>query len=262
MLTEQTEQNIYSNNTSLDERGQPMSDRPVVSRLVKREKQKLIKQTWIAVVLSIGLLLIFIFFGLPNAPRIIALIAGSNPTSGFSDSIPPQVPVLQFGQRYTNQPDFVVKGIAEANSQVIVIRNERELEGVTTGEDGIFERSIKLDEGENAISAYSVDGANNQSLPTKTEVITLDTKEPELVLGEGISAEMSVVGKDKQYFTISGQTKPGAKVTINDRFLFAKADGSFSYRYRLNEGDNQIKIIAEDKAGNSVEQSILIKFKP
>lgn len=262
MLTEQTEQNIYSNNTNLDERGQPMSNRPVVSRLVKREKQKLIKQTWIAVILSIGLLVIFIFFGLPNAPRIIALIAGSNPTSGMSDSIPPQVPVLQFGQRYTNQPNFLLKGIAEANSEIIFIRNEREFDSVTTGEDGVFELSIELEEGENAISAYSVDAANNQSLPTKTEVITLDTKEPELTFGEGISAEMSVVGKDKQYFTITGQTKPGAKVTINERFLFAKADGSFSYRYRLSEGDNQIKIIAEDKAGNTVEQSILIKFKP
>lgn len=239
-----------------------MSDRPVVSRLVKREKQKLIKHTWIAVVLSLGLLLIFIFFGLPNAPRIIALIAGTNPTTGQSDTIPPQVPVVQISQRYTNQPKYTIKGIAEAKSQVIIIRNDLELDAVTTGEDGIFERSIELDEGQNIISAYSVDEAENQSQTSKNEVITLDTKKPELVLGEGISEEMSIVGKDKQYFTISGVTKPGAKVSINERFLFAKADGSFSYRYRLSEGDNQIKIVAEDKAGNSVEQSIVIKFKP
>ena len=257
-----TEQNIYSNNTNLDERGQPMSDRPVVSRLVKREKQKLIKQTWIAVILSTGLLVIFILFGIPNAARIIALIAGSNPTSGLSDSIPPLVPVLQIAQRHTNQAEFTIRGIAEAKSQVIIVRNELELDSVTVGDDGIFESSIELEEGENSISAYSVDGANNQSQPSKTEVVTLDTKIPELTFGEGISAEVSAVGKDKQYFTITGQTKPGAKVTINERFLFAKADGSFSYRYRLSEGDNQIKIIAEDKAGNTVEQSILIKFKP
>ncbi|MCA9340729.1 MAG: hypothetical protein KDA17_07480, partial [Candidatus Saccharibacteria bacterium] len=69
-------------------------------------------------------------------------------------------------------------------------------------------------------------------------------------------------GKESKLFTITGTTEPNAKVAINDRFLFARSDGTFSYQLQLTEGENTINFVITDKANNQFEQSLKITYKP
>jgi len=253
---------IYNTSEVNEELETNMKQKPVSSRLIRREKNKLVKQTVLGVVFSIVILLLFLFFGLPNAPRIVGLLAGQEGNFAVNDDIPPQVPVIYLTERDVNLAKFTVQGFTEADSQVIVIYNGQELEPIKADSAGAFELELGLSEGENTIAAVSVDQAENRSAQSKTETVNLDTEVPELTFAEGIVDGMNIIGKDKQTFILSGQTEPSAKITINDRFLFAKADGSFSYSYRLQEGDNQLKIQVDDKAGNQLVKNLKLVFKP
>lgn len=232
------------------------------SRLIKREKKKLFRQTIIAVSLALGLFLIFIFWGLPNAPRILGLIAGSDDGGVQIEELPPQTPSLYLSERYVNQASIEIQGSGLADSWVVIKLNGQELAPIQIGADGTFKSQLELSDGDNLISAYAYYDKANPSMASLDQTIVLDTTPPDLTFADGIIPEMSVVGKDKQYLMIAGQTESGAKVSINDRFLFAKESGEFAYRYRLNEGSNSVKIVVEDKAGNTKETELKINFKP
>lgn len=232
------------------------------SRLIKREKKKLFKQTLLAVSLALGLFLIFIFWGLPNAPRILGLIVGSDDGGIQTNEFPPQTPSLYISERYVNQASIEIQGSGLADSWVVIELNGQELVPIQIGADGSFKSQLELSEGDNLVSAYAYYDKANPSAASLDQIIMLDTTPPDLTFTDGINPDMNVVGKDKQYLMIAGQTESGAKVNINDRFLFAKESGEFAYRYRLSEGANSVKILIEDKAGNTKEAELKINFKP
>lgn len=60
--------------------------------------------------------------------------------------------------------------------------------------------------------------------------------------------------------TITGQTLPGAEVSINDVETTADAQGNFSGILTLDEGDNDITVSANDTNGNSAEQELTVTF--
>lgn len=234
----------------------------VVSRMMKREKNKLVKQSMLAIALSVFLAVAFLFVVLPNAPRLIGLVVGNSKQDVNNDNFPPQVPIIQLSTRNTNQPSFILQGYSEPKSRVKLMHNDDELDEIVANDSGIFEIKIGLVEGENTFSATAIDQAENVSSQSKPEKLYLDTEPPDLSWDESIVDGMSVIGKDKQFFSLKGQTESGAKITVNDRFFFAKADGSFEYRLRLQEGENQLVIKLEDKASNQTVKNLKLFFKP
>ncbi len=239
----------------------PMSSTPTTSRIVKRERDKLLKQTMTWSLIALGLLLMFLFIILPNAPRLLASIVDGGTVFGQEDTIPPQVPIFNSPPMATNTKQIEVSGFAEAKSQVLLVLNGNQVADLTTSDDAVFKQSIDLQEGENYLQAFSKDAAGNESNLSKEYVISLDTQAPSLAFSETIQDGMQVVGKENKSFTISGLTEQNAKVAINDRFLFARPDGSFSYQIQLNEGENLLKLVITDKANNTFEQELRVNYK-
>ncbi len=239
----------------------PMRQSPTTSRIVKREHDRLLKQTMTWSLIALGLLLLFLFIILPNAPRLLASIVDGDAVFGQEDTIPPQVPIFNSPPTATNTRQIEVSGFAEAKSQVLIVLNGNQIADLTTSDDAIFKQSIDLQEGENYLQAFSKDATGNESNLSKEYVITLDTQAPSLAFSETIQDGMQVVGKDNKSFTISGLTEQNAKVAINDRFLFARPDGSFSYQIQLNEGENLLTIVITDKANNVFEQELRVNYK-
>ena len=238
-----------------------MSSAPVTTRVVKREQAKMLRQTIVWTLISVVILLVFLFIILPNAPRLLAKIAEKNSAFGQEDTIPPQVPVFNSPALATNTKLLEVSGFAEAKSQVLVVLNGNQVADLTVGDDATFKYAIELQEGENYLQAFSKDSSENESILSKEYVVMLDTQAPSLQFSESIKDGVQIVGKENRTYTLSGVTEPNAKVAINDRFLFARADGSFSYQIQLNEGDNVIKFIITDKAGNNLEQELHLLYK-
>ena len=117
-----------------------------------------------------------------------------------------------------------------------------------------------MEEGDNTISAYSIDEAENESSMTREYKTLLDTKAPELEIlepGDGDSFE----SRANQSITLKGKTDVGAKIYVNKRAVFPNSDGEFKHTIRLEEGENKIEVLAEDKAKNSTKMELVFNFK-
>jgi ABC-type transport system involved in multi-copper enzyme maturation permease subunit len=61
--------------------------------------------------------------------------------------------------------------------------------------------------------------------------------------------------------TITGKTKPNVEVFIDDKELIADSQGNFSLNYQLDEGVNEIVIVANDELGNYIEKELSINLE-
>ncbi len=61
--------------------------------------------------------------------------------------------------------------------------------------------------------------------------------------------------------TVAGKTTPNADVFINDKQLVADSQGNFSTTLTLDQGDNEIAIIANDQNGNSSERDLTVTLQ-
>jgi hypothetical protein len=61
--------------------------------------------------------------------------------------------------------------------------------------------------------------------------------------------------------TITGKAKPNAEVFVDDMELIADSQGNFSLNYQLEEGENEIVIVANDDLGNYAEKDLVINLE-
>jgi hypothetical protein len=57
---------------------------------------------------------------------------------------------------------------------------------------------------------------------------------------------------------VKGKTSPGAEVFVNDKETKADSSGNFSIMVSLDEGENQIVVIANDADGNTAEKDLVV----
>jgi len=236
-----------------------MPKKRIQSRLVRKQHKQLVRQTVWSSIIGIVLVLAFIFWVLPNSVRLLGLLLDTTLIEE-TDAIPPQVPILSQPNKATGETPLLVKGFAEPDSQVIFVLNGGQLDPVVVGEEGTFEQSLPLTEGDNIFLAYSKDEAENESRETKLYEVALDTEPPAIALDE-LADGTQIVGKDNRQLVIQGVTEPQARVHINDRPVLANSQGAFRSSYRLNEGDNELLFKVVDLAGNENELTLTVKFK-
>jgi len=71
------------------------------------------------------------------------------------------------------------------------------------------------------------------------------------------------IGKNSQTVEINGKVnKPNTQVLANNSFVDVGRDGTFSHKMQLSAGDNTIKIVASDKAGNKDEVELKLIYSP
>lgn len=231
------------------------------SRLTKREKSRIQKQSFYYLFLGLIILLLFIFLIMPNLIRLFfAIIDGDSPLVE-KDTVPPQVPVLSSNPtEATFSASLDLKGFAEPKSKVIFLLNSAKSAEVEVSEEGQFEHELELADGENELSIFGIDEAGNESLKTRSYTITRDSEAPILEIEEpkdGLVIEL----KKNRTTTIMGKTEPNTKVIINGRMVLADEDGNFSSNYYLAEGKNELEFEAIDKATNKTNKKIEVEFR-
>ncbi|WP_308418987.1 S8 family peptidase [Virgibacillus oceani] len=154
----------------------------------------------------------------------------------------------------TNESEITVKGTASDQTSLQLLNNGEEVATVEIGEDETFSIPTELTEGENEFTAVTLlDG--NPTAESEPVTVTLDTEEPELTIdspvdGDNISRETvtvegTVADTNLDYVEVNGQE---AEVT----------DGNYSKRILLDEGENNIEVVASDLAGNSTKELVTI----
>jgi bacillopeptidase F len=226
---------------------------PAPSRRAVLEQSKLLKQVW----LLAGLLLcVFVLCFAIIIPLVLRI--GAKP-----DLMPTQVakplrtPVLNAPLTATSSATIALTGFAEPNVQIIVLNSGTQAGEGSTDESGNFSVELTLMTGENELNVKAMrDGA--ESNISQSYTIEFDDEPPSLEINA--SEKQTVEGKKNQLFGISGKSDVGARVTLNDRFLTVKSDGSFSTTYQLGNGDNTLTIRAVDRAGNKTEKVVIVTY--
>ncbi len=158
---------------------------------------------------------------------------------------------------FTNDETVTVKGEAAPMTKVHIFNKGVEVVAVDTKDDGKYSVDVKLNKGENQLTAKAstAQGMTDASAPVN---VTYDADAPELTIGSPTDGSKL----NKETVTVTG--------TVADNYLnfvlvngtTAKVEnGTYSARIILDEGINQIKVLAKDKAGNTAEKSVKVDVK-
>lgn len=107
---------------------------------------------------------------------------------------------------------------------------------------------------------------NINKKPIKDESILENRKDQEVMINEKQNQEFFLEvdsPKDKQTFnqsviTVSGKTTKNSEVFVNDQETKSDDQGNFSLTYNLDEGENNLVIIANDDTGNYIEKELTV----
>ena len=154
----------------------------------------------------------------------------------------------------TNQAETTITGTASPTTTIELKQNGEVVTSAVVGDDGKFAIKANLIEGANEFSVLSkLDGrVTGESTPV---FVTLDTLAPELTIdkpsnGEKINRETVTVEGLITDANIDTVTVNGSNATISN--------GKYSKRIILDNGINEITVVATDKAGNSVSKTVTV----
>ena len=230
------------------------------SRLTRKEKRRSLRRTFLFGFLTLILSLGLIFLGVPLLIKMAIFIGnlrGSYTPVEIEDTLAPSPPRLKPLPEATNSRQITIQGFAEAGSTVEIFLTGIKEEEVVAESDGSFLTSnLELTSGRNEIYAIAIDKEGNQSQPSGKLVVAYDDEPPELNITQPESAEVST---DEKEIEIQGETNEEVTIMINDRLVIVDVENKFSYSLGISEGENKIKIVATDKAGNETEKEITVK---
>jgi bacillopeptidase F len=158
---------------------------------------------------------------------------------------------------YTNVGTVTVEGSAAPTTTVHIYNDGVEIATVDANEDGAYAVDVSLQEGENVLTAKASteQGITDPSAPVK---VIFDPNAPEL----SITAPTDGSKINKETVTVTGTITDDNLDSVTVKGTAAKvADGTYSARVMLDEGINEIKVVATDKAGNSSEKSVNVDVK-
>ncbi len=169
-------------------------------------------------------------------------------------------PTLNPTVEATSSAAISLSGYGKADQRIDLYRNGKMISKTTVKSNNTFRfTNVTLEEGVNSLKAKAVTVDNKRSNYSNELSVSLLNKSPELSIdfpqdGQGFKKEQSPL-------KISGKTDPGVKVTVNDFRAIVDSGGNYSYLYNLKDGDNNLKVVATDNAGNQTTKEISIRIE-
>lgn len=228
------------------------------SRLVQQEKTKAVRQSVFLIILSIGILVAFLLFGLPLFFGVFLKLFGGG-MSSQDNQFPPQIPVLSAPIAATSSARLPLSGYTEGKAEVTIVINGEQVETITADDAGSFETTVELKKGDNKIATFAKRGDKESDLSRQYTVL-LDTEKPKLELSEP-QENQNFQSRANQMLNIKGKTDVDAKVLVNGRTVYPADDGTFTTTFQMTEGENILTIIAVDKANNETKVERKVTFK-
>ncbi len=239
-----------------------MSTQPVSSRLIRKERNKMLHQSVVFGVTAVVIVAVFVLAILPNFARIIDFVLNTDTTT-VATSTEPQIiqpPLLSAPATATNSAQLRVAGSTLSDTKVTVVLNGTQLDSVSPASDGTFSVPVTLQDGDNTLSAFSTTGSGTESKASKEYSVFYDREKPLLTVTS--PADKTTFSAKEQLVTLTGTTDPDSKISVNDRFVYPKADGTFTTQYSLSSGENILLIQAVDQAGNVTSSTLTLTYHP
>lgn len=211
----------------------------------------------------IGLIVLFFLYGIPlliNFTLLVEKLRGNKDGEiavNASSYIAP--PVLDLLRDATNSAQINVSGSALPDEIIRLYVNGKYLKEAKAGGDkGFIFKDVSLTVGENDIKVKAVTSDKESSYSENMHIVYIN-KEPNLEISSP-QDNQSISNGDGQA-KVEGKTDSSVRVTVNDYWAIVESNGDFSYLLRLQKGDNTIKVVAMDEAGNKTEKQIKVKLE-
>lgn len=207
----------------------------------------------LSIVGSIGIIAFIVFFGLKTLigfSVVVDTLHGAAPKTTEAPALI-QPPVLDPLPDATNSAKLKVTGKANPDHTVIVYLNDEEYDRIDVDEHGEFFLNVSVKDGQNTIAAKDQDDKGRKSDLSNVLSVLIKNKAPILEVSTP-DDNASVSGEDN-HIQVGGKTEADNTITINDRLVVVKTDGSFAYSYPLGDGVNTLIITATDGAGNQTK---------
>ncbi len=182
----------------------------------------------------------------------------------YSNSIQKEAllpPTIQALPEYINTPRPRIKGTSMPGKTVVLFLDGNKIGQTLVDKNGqfSFEISQEIPDGKHKLSGQIKDGPNESSLSLPI-VFIVDTTAPELVIeSPQDGADIKLKKSGEKIIEVKGQSEAGVVIKVNNRLAKVNLDGSFSVRVPVKEGDQVLKAVSLDKAGNSTQKDIKIK---
>ena len=235
------------------------------SRLSKNFEKKS-RRTILLSVIGILIVLFLLFkFGIDILVSFSSFISGSNnqqTSQGNSNQINYIAPpILNPLVSATNSAQIVISGTASKNQTIDLFINNVQVDQIQSDKNGIFVFNESLKSGDNQIKTKVEDNGKQSDFSNTSDVIyknsppTLDVSSP----SDGQTFNKNQIGTGNT-ISVNGKTDSGISVTVNGFWAVVDDSSNFSYTLPLQNGDNQIKIIATDQAGNKTEKDLKVNY--
>ncbi len=108
---------------------------------------------------------------------------------------------------------------------------------------------------------------STQSTPSPAPSLTASptptqTPAPDAFVLNIDSPQSSEVVTSSPQITVSGQTRADAVLTVNDQFVSPDANGRFSTVVSLQEGPNNIEVVASIASGDQLSKVLTVIYSP
>ena len=166
-------------------------------------------------------------------------------------------PILNPLPNATNSARIVISGKASNGQTIYLYINNKNTNEILVDENGSFTFSENLGSGNNLIKTRAQqddkksDFSNTINVIFKNSQPTLEVDSP----SDGQSFK-----KDQNSVNVTGRTDSGVSITVNGFWAVINDNNNFSYILLLQNGDNEIKIVALDQAGNKTEKSLKVNY--
>jgi Glucodextranase, domain B len=231
------------------------------SRLEKKAEDEITKKTIFLGLLTIVVLAVMIIFGLPFLIKMTVMIGNNKSKSDSQVAVkvlPPMAPRLIMPFEATNSSQIAIKGLAEKNVMVELLKNDVSIGKVQANDAGEFSfDNIQLDSGDNQFTAIAISDDGGSSEPSKESVITYDNVPPTLTM---ITPNQDSSNVSLADFEVTGQSEAGVSVTVNGQVAMVDDSGKFKIELQLNPGKNDVNIVVSDLAGNITRKTISITY--
>lgn len=235
----------------------------MISRRVRvQEKKNTQKGLWFLLI-SLVLLGVLVVYGIQLLVRSTNFISGFKPQerSTNNDHTPPGPPQLDpRPDEFTQNQKITLNIKAEANSTVSINLNGQKVKDVPVDDTSKASVDLSLNQGLNQLSLTATDQAGNTGPASATYSVTFDNIPPSLDISKPQDGD--TLYPPNQTVSVEGKTEPETQVSVNDHVVIENSDGSFTYKLKLNQGDNTINVVATDKAQNQTTKTLLVKYNP
>lgn len=231
------------------------------SRLTRKVDQQSRKNLFFSVLGIIIVLFIIIRFGLPLLVNYSLFISGSKNNEEVKNNLASFVvpPILNPMPSATKSAEVVISGFASPKQIIELYINDNLIDKVSVDDKGIFSFEEKINSGENIIKVKAIID-NKESEFSRPISITLRNSSPNVNIESPSNGQS--FSKDQTTIDVRGTTDTDVKITVNGFWAIIDSGGHFSYRLLLASGENNIKIIAEDQAGNRTEKELKVTYNP